>query len=255
MVDFFSAIPGVTPTTYLLLAVLSCLSGAMGVGAGLGGGVMLLAFMTTVFPPTILIPLHGAVLLGTNIGRAVLMFKHIRRDLLPAFSIGAVLGAILGANVVVNLPTAILQVVLGIFILYACWAPAPTSSTYTHKKFFGLGFGGTVLALFIGSSGVVIAPFVQKACADRHEFVGTQYSFMTLIHGLKIPVFGFLGFSLAAYIPLIAVMIVTAFLGSYLGRMLLKVMPEKLFKIIFRVTLIGLALRLLYTGIKNSNWI
>ena len=236
------------------MSVLSCLSGAMGVGAGLGGGVMLLAFMTTVFPPTILIPLHGAVLLGTNVGRTILMFKHIRQDLLPAFSIGAVLGAILGANVVVNLPTAILQVVLAVFILYACWAPAPASSTYSHKKFFGLGFGGTVLALFIGSSGVVIAPYVQKACDNRHEFVGTQYSFMTLIHGLKIPVFGFLGFTLAAYIPLIAVMIATAFLGSYLGRMLLKIMPEKLFKIIFRVTLTGLALRLLYTGIKNSNW-
>ena len=78
---------------------------------------------------------------------------------------------------------------------------------------------------------------------------------MTLIHGLKIPVFGFLGFTLAGYIPLIAVMIATAFLGSYLGRMLLTIMPEKLFRIIFRITLTGLALRLLYTGIKNFNWI
>lgn len=255
MIEWIGSVPDITATNFLLLSVLSCLSGAMGVGAGLGGGVMLLAFMTTVFPPTILIPLHGAVLLGTNVGRAILMFKHIRKDLLPAFSIGALLGAIFGANIVVNLPTAILQVVLGIFILYACWAPAPKSSAYSYPKFLGLGFGGTILALFIGSSGVVIAPYVQKACNDRYEFVGTQYSFMTLIHGLKIPVFGFLGFTLVEYIPLISVMIITAFLGSYLGRMLLKVMPESIFRIIFRVTLSALALRLLYTGIKNGNWL
>ena len=133
--------------------------------------------------------------------------------------------------------------------------PAPKSSAYSYPKFLGLGFGGTILALFIGSSGVVIAPYVQKACNDRYEFVATQYSFMTLIHGLKIPIFGFLGCTLVEYIPLISVMILTAFLGSYLGRMLLKIMPENIFRIIFRVTLSTLALRLLYTGVKNGNWL
>ncbi|MBK18356.1 MAG: hypothetical protein CMM52_05915 [Rhodospirillaceae bacterium] len=253
--EFLTSAADISTATFLLLCVLSCLSGAMGVGAGLGGGVMLLAFMTTIFSPAILIPLHGAVLLGTNIGRAILMFKFIRRDLLPAFGIGAILGAAVGANIVINLPTAILQVVLGCFILYVCWAPAPASSAYSHKKFFGLGFGGTILALFIGSSGVVIAPFVAKVCNDRHEYVGTQYTYMSLIHGLKILVFGFLGFTLAGYLPLILAMIATAFLGSYLGKMLLKVMPEKLFKIIFQVTLTALALRLLYAGLKDAGWI
>ncbi len=249
MFEIFTSIPGITGADFALLSFLSCLSGAMGVGAGLGGGVMLLAFMTTMFPPSILIPLHGAVLLGTNVGRAILMYKFIRRDLLPSFFFGAFLGAILGSNIIVNLPITILQVILSIFILYACWAPAPRSSTYSNKKLLGLGFIGTILALFIGSSGVVIAPFVAKACKDRHEFVGTQYCFMTVIHGLKMPVFGFLGFTLAAYIPLISVMIATAFIGSYLGRILLKFMSEKVFKIIFRITLTVLALRLLYTGL------
>ena len=183
----------------------------------------------------------------------ILMYKFIRRDLLPSFFIGALIGAILGSNIIVNLPIAILQIILSIFIFYACWAPAPRSSTHSNKKIFGLGFIGTILALFIGSSGVVIAPFVAKACKDRHEFVGTQYCFMTVIHGLKMPVFGFLGFTLAAYIPLISVMIATAFIGSYLGRILLKFMSEKVFKIIFRITLTVLALRLLYTGLTASS--
>ena len=100
MIEFFSITPEIDGWMFLFFTVLACFTAAFGVVAGLGGGVLLLAFMTTVFPPTILIPLHGAVLLGTNVGRAILMFKHIRKDLLPAFSIGALLGAIFGVGII-----------------------------------------------------------------------------------------------------------------------------------------------------------
>jgi uncharacterized membrane protein YfcA len=183
------------------------------------------------------------------------MRRHILKQLLPVFVVGAMAGAVLGGQLVVTLPTAILQVVLGLFILYACWAPKFTVRAYTHTKFFLIGFLGTLLGMFIGSSGTLIAPYVAAACPDRREFVATHSVFMTLIHGLKVVVFGVLGFSLGTYLPLIAAMIATAFFGSIFGRAVLNRLPEKVFRRIFQVVLTLLALRLMYTGIDNSGWL
>ena len=72
MIDVLDIVPGVTPWTFIGLTVLSFFTATFGVVAGLGGGVLLLAVMATIFPPATLIPLHGTVLLGTNVGRGYL---------------------------------------------------------------------------------------------------------------------------------------------------------------------------------------
>jgi uncharacterized membrane protein YfcA len=250
MIDFIDIVPGVTPWVFIGLTLLSFFTAAFGVVAGLGGGVLLLGVLAAVFPPAVLIPIHGAVLFGTNCSRVIVLWRHFQKQLLPLFVAGAVVGAIAGGQIVVALPTAVLQVVLGLFILYACWAPKISARAYSHTKFFLMGLIGTLLGMFIGSSGTLIAPYVAAACPDRRQFVATHSVFMTLIHGLKVVVFGALGFSLATYLPLIVAMIVTAFFGTLFGRSVLNRLPEAVFRRIFQVVLTVLALRLLYTGLR-----
>ncbi len=251
MIDILDIVLGVTPWVFVGLTVLSFFTAAFGVAAGLGGGVLLLGVMAAVFPPAVLIPIHGAVLLGTNCGRSIILWRHLQKQFLPLFVAGAVVGAIIGGRIVVALPTAILQVALGLFILYACWAPnLLTARAYSHTKFFLMGLIGTLLGMFIGSSGTLIAPYVAAACPDRRQYVATHTVFMTLIHGLKVVVFGALGFSLGTYLPLIIAMIATAFLGNIFGRAVLNRLPEQVFRRIFPVVLTLLALRLLYTGLS-----
>jgi len=252
MIEFLAAVPGVTPWEFIGLTALSFFTAAFGVVAGLGGGVLLLGVMAAVLPPAVLIPLHGAVLLGTNFGRSIILWRQILKPLLPIFFIGAVVGAMIGGQIVVALPTAILQVILGLFIVYVCWAPNFAARAYTHTKFFLMGLLGTLLGMFVGSTGVLIAPYVAAACPDRRQYVATHSVFMTLIHGLKVAVFGALGFSVGAYLPLVIAMIATAFFGNIFGREVLNHLPEKLFRRIFQVVLTILALRLLYTGL--SGW-
>ncbi len=223
--------------------------------AGLGGGVLLIGVLATIFPPAVVVPLHGAVLLGTNLGRAIMMRKEVLRHLLPAFMSGALLGAIIGGNVVVSLPIGILQTILGAFILYLCWFQPPAAMTYSPRKFFALGAGGTLLGFFVGASGSLMAPFVAAACPDRQQFVATHAFLMTFVHGLKILVFGFLGFAVADYLPLILPMIAMSIVGSWFGRIALRRMPEHLFRRIFQIVLSLLAVRLLWSGAEKSGWL
>ena len=251
MIDFLDLVPGVTPWVFAGLTVLSFFTAVFGVVAGLGGGVLLLGVMAAVFPPAVLIPIHGSLLFGT---RVIILWRHLQKQLLPLFVAGAVVGAVTGGQIVVVLPTTILQIVLGLFILYACWAPKFSARAYSHAKFFLMGLIGTLLGMFIGSSGTLIAPYVAAACPDRRQYVATHSVFMMLIHGLKVVVFGALGFSLGTYLPLIVAMIATALLGTIFGRSVLNRLPERVFRRIFQVVLTLLALRLLYTGVDNSDW-
>ena len=163
--EYLDIVPGITPWVFIGLTALSFFTSAFGVVAGLGGGVMLLAVMATIVPPTILIPLHGTVLFGTNVGRAIIMRRHFLRHLLPVFVVGAFLGAFIGGKIVVTLPTATLQVILGAFILYVCWGPKIAARAYSHTKFLLLGLVGTLAGMFVGSSGTLIAPYVAAAAA------------------------------------------------------------------------------------------
>ena len=65
--------PELSPWQAVAFYVLSFFTSAMTAAAGIGGGVVLLAIMATVYPPAVLIPVHGMVQLGSNGGRALLM--------------------------------------------------------------------------------------------------------------------------------------------------------------------------------------
>ncbi len=106
--------------------------------------------------------------------------------------------------------------------------------------------------MFVGATGTVLAPFIAAANPDRRAYVATLSVLMTIVHGLKIVVFGFLGFGFGEYLPLIIGMIAAAFFGNVFGQAILERMPEKLFRRIFQIVLTLLAIRLLYAGIDNA---
>lgn len=253
MIELLDSVPDISRWTFIGLAVLSFFTSAMGVVAGLGGGVLLIGVMATIFPPAVVIPLHGTVQFGTNISRGVLMRREVAWQLFPAFAVGAGAGAAVGGQLVVSLPTAVLQIVLGLFLLYVCWVPSPSlGRAYSAPKFFILGAAGSLLSMFVGATGTILSPFIRAASRDRHEYVATIAVLMALVHGLKAAVFGMLGFVFAAYLPLMLAMIATASLGNVFGRSVLKRMPERLFQRVFQIVLTLLSLRLFYAGLSNA---
>jgi uncharacterized membrane protein YfcA len=74
---------------------------------------------------------------------------------------------------------------------------------------------------------------------------------MTVQHALKIVVFGFAGFAFADWLPLIAMMIASGFLGTLYGTRMLESMPEETFKTWFRIGITVLALDLLRRGLAG----
>ncbi|MGB0575791.1 MAG: sulfite exporter TauE/SafE family protein [Alphaproteobacteria bacterium] len=240
--------------TTLTIAGFSALCGISFVGSfiaaslGLGGGLLVLAAMTLFLPPTVLIPIHAVVQIGSNGFRAFLMRRDILYSVIPAFVIGTLIGSWLGGLTIFALETWVLQAILGVFVLYATWAPKFKSSNPGPAKFFGCGVFGGFATMFVGGTGPLVAPFVNAACKERQQVVSTHASLMTFQHLFKVILFGVLGFAFGPYIPLLVGLVGFGVCGTIVGKKVLDKLPEKVFRIALQTILTLLAIRLLYAA-------
>jgi uncharacterized protein len=246
---YLSLGPGVTPVVFAALCAVSFIGSLSTAMLGLGGGVLMLGVLAVVFPPTVVVPLHGAIQLGSNLGRSVIMLPQVLWSILPAFAVGSVLGAFAGANVVLSLPLWLLQLVLAAFLLYMVWGPRVRGGTASAWKFFLLGSLGTFAAMFVGTTGPLMAPFVAAASPERQRVVATQGALMSFQHGLKILAFGVSGFAFAPYATLLVAMLGFGLAGTFVGSRLLLRLPEERFRLGFRIIMSLLALRLAWSAV------
>lgn len=243
--DFLET-PEIGPLLFSGLAAMSFATAFIGVYTGAAGGVMLLAVMATVMPPAAVIPVHTVVMLGSGVSRTLMMWRYVMRTTLLPFVFGAALGAALGARVFVSLPTSLLLGIVGAFILLVTWMPQLGRFGAERGRFLLLGFGTTFLGVFVSATGSLLAPFVASAAPDRRNHVATLGALMLITHIAKLAAFGFIGFAVGRFVPLMAAMIATGALGNWLGELALNRTAEQRFRLILQLVLTALALRLLW---------
>ena len=116
----------------------------------------------------------------------------------------------------------------------------------------GLGPISSVLTMFVGATGPFVQAVLLPLGLDPKRLIATHAVMMVGQHLLKVIAFGLLGVALVEWLPLIAAMIVSGFIGTVSGTKLLEKMPEHLFQIVLKILLTLIALDLLRraAGIK-----
>lgn len=233
-----------------LLVFASFFTSALTAAFGVGGGVAMLALMGLFLPVAALIPVHGAVQLGSNTGRAWRQRAHVRTDIAMPFLVGSLAGAVGGALLVMQLPDALLKVVLGLFVIAVTWTTIPGIDRLGRA---GLAVGSAAMALLtmlVGATGLLLSAFFAQILSDdRKALVATHAAGMTVQHSLKIVVFALAGFAFSAWLPLIAAMIASGYAGTIWGSRLLDRIPEEGFRRWFRIGLTVLALDMVRRGL------
>lgn len=244
---------GIEPWVGALLVVASAFTSALTASFGIGGGLAMLALMGIFVPVASLIPVHGVVQLGSNSGRAWHQRASVRMDVARPFIAGSLLGAVLGVFLVVQLPDALLKIVLGGFILLLTWMKVPGIHRLTRAGLAVASVGVAVLSMLVGATGPLVAVLLARFLDnDRKALVATSAVAMTTQHLLKIVVFGIAGFAFREWIPLVAAMILSGFVGTVYGSALLERMPEETFRRWFRICITVLALDLLRRGLMGA---
>lgn len=231
-----------------LLIAASLVTSFISAAFGIGGGFTLIALLALLLPPAALIPVHGIVQLGSNAGRVGIMLKKVVwRPILP-FVIGTVIGAGLGAMVVVQLPPWAVQLALGIFIIWVVFAKLPP----IQQRYILLGgLVSSFLTMFFGATGNFIAAMVKSMNLDPVPHVATHSLMMTFQHFVKVLIFGLIGFQFGPYMILIIGMLISGFIGTVIGSRFLTKAGGRYFKPVLNTILFLAAARLIWAGFEG----
>ncbi len=251
--DFFGT-PGIDTLAFFGLAAASFVTAFLGVFTGAAGGVMLLGLMALALPPAVLLPVHTVVMLGSGITRTMIMWRDVIRGTVLPFVAGAALGAVAGANVFIALPQSVLLLILGVFMLVVTWLPRLGRIGAERGRFAVLGFFATFLGVFVSATGSLLAPFLASHAPNRYKMVATMGALMTVTHIAKLAAFGFIGFAIGSYLPLMAAMIGAGAVGNWLGEVALHKTSEQRFRLLLQVILTLLALRLIWSAGVEAGW-
>ncbi|HUG62883.1 MAG TPA: sulfite exporter TauE/SafE family protein [Methylomirabilota bacterium] len=245
--------PEVSLAFAVLLALGSAATSALTAAFGLGGGIAMLALMSLGVPVAALIPVHGVVQLGSNIGRAVVQRRHIDWRTMGVFAAGSLVGAGIGALVVISLPEPVLKIGLSAFIAWAVFAPKPRlSARGSDALIAGGGVVSTFASMFFGATGPITMAVIATRGLVKHALVATFASAMVMQHSFKIAAFGSLGFDFRPWAPLLATIIFFGFLGTVFGSRVLDRIPDRWFMTGFRAVMILLAANLFVEGVRSA---
>lgn len=238
-------------TNAIILILSAGFTSFVSASMGIGGGLLLLIIMANIMPLAALIPVHGLVQLGSNVNRMVMTRQHIQMSIVGYFAIGAVIAALVASFVIVQLPLSLIELAIGIFVLAMVWGIKPQKRDLPKPLRILAGSVTTFLSMFIGATGPLVAAIIHSQRADKHQIVATFSTCMSLQHGLKMLVFGVVGFAFLPWLPLVIAMIVSGAIGTWIGLKLLNRFSANTFEWAFKGIITVLALRTLYSGAQG----
>ena len=245
---------------FAILLIASFLTSSISAVLGMGGGIILLGIMSIIIPEGyMVIALHGVIQLISNSTRTFVFRKHIKKNIINKFTIGALIGVLISILIILfitqhyNVNSAdeikvdFLKPIIGIFILWHLFFKKRIKKQNRKKKsFIYVGLIGGISSIFIGAIGPLIAPFFLKSELTKENIIANKAACQTITHLTKFPLFiYFFNVNYINELNTLFPLILAVYIGTNFGKKILHFIPEELFKKIFKYTLLIIALRLI----------
>lgn len=220
--------------TYLILFLSGVIAYIVSTLSGGGGAIIMLPIVGFYLSPQVVAPV---VNLGNMIGRParlILFWKYIQWDIVKFYVPSALLGAIVGGLIFVQLDSSWIQVVLGIFLLTTPLQFNMGKKKYSFKMkktyFIPLGFVVTLISTLFGATGAVLNPFYLNMGLVKEKMIATKTANSFLAGIAQIGSYAFLG-ALNGELWIWGLVIgLGAIIGNIIGKKLLHKMSELNFR-------------------------
>jgi len=251
-----------TLAVFVTLAIAALLTSMVSAVLGMGGGILLLAVMSSFMEHGDLIPTHAAVQIASNGTRVLAFLRDVDRGTFVRFIIGVIPGGCIGMLLLWSLgepheSEAYLKTLIGAFILVVTYLPRGkkgSGDAAAHWWDFPvMGLLAGTAALTVGAVGPLIAPIFARRNFVKDRLIATKAVCQLATHFMKIPAFIWLrNLDLSTLGPLALVMIVMVIPGTLIGKKFLQGISPRAFTIAYRVALTTAGLKvLLYDGIYH----
>lgn len=249
----------------IIIAVTSLLASLLTFFSGFGLGTILTPVFAIFFPIDLAIALTAVVHFLNNIFKLFLVGKHINKDILVKFGITAVIGAFLGAYLLMQLSglkpllsytindrifkvTLVKSAVALLIVLFALMEALPSLKNIQFAK-GQLPLGGFVSGFFGGLSGhqgALRSSFLIRYRLSKESFIATGISIACLVDITRLPVYfrKFEPEEIKNNLLILSLATLSAFLGAYTGSKLLHKTTLKSLQLLVTVMLFAIALLL-----------
>ena len=233
--------------------------------SGFGLGTLLTPLFMVFFPAELAIALTGVVHFFNNVFKLLLVGRHADREVLLRFGLPAVLAAIAGAWLLLNLSglqplfsyhafgkdIEVYPVKFTVSILLLFFAAMDLFPVFSRLQFGRdkLVVGGALSGFFgglSGNQGALRSAFLIKAGLTKEAFIGTAVVVSTLVDFSRLGIYasGFSHAGLGGQLHLVLCATLSGIAGSYLGNKLLKKVTLRFLQYSVAVLLMALALAL-----------
>jgi len=228
---------------YLILALTAFGASLLTFFSGFGLGTLLLPAFTIFFPVELAIALTGIVHFLNNLFKIALVGRYTNKPVLLRFGITSVLGALIGALVLMQLANTepIIVYYLGTHLCSVTWikltiavamiffavveiVPGLVKMQFAQDK---LPLGGLISGFFGGLSGhqgALRSAFLVKCNLTKESFIATGVMIACFVDITRLSVYSRSYFvaGITDHLPLLGVSVAAAFVGALLGSKLLK---------------------------------
>jgi uncharacterized membrane protein YfcA len=237
---------------FIILVAGSFIAAAFNAAFSIGGAMIILATTTTVLPIAAIVPLHSGLLIGSTFGRVAMFWRFIDWKIVSPFLIGSVIGTALGARTYFALPENAIAIAIAIVMMVAIWLPEISWRPKLKHPWAIVGFTHSLLSTLF-AYGAVLHSVILHTGLNRRQIVGTMAGCLSGMSVFKIFGYALFGFDYKPYIVLIIASVAASVAGTWVGKRLSEKLPEKGFRVVYRLLITVTALRLFYVALFSAD--
>ena len=216
-----------------------------------GGAMIILAVTSSVLPVWVVVPIHSTLLIGSTTSRALVFREHVEWRIAGPFLVGSAIAVALASRLYFELPETAIAIAIATVMLVAIWLPAISWRPRIRHPWAVVGFIHSFLSTLFAYGALLHAVILHTGLA-RRQVVGTMAAALTGMSVFKILGYSLNGFDYRPFAATIALSVLAAFAGTWVGKQVIDRISEATFRFVFRALVTLTAVRLLYVTIANA---
>lgn len=236
------------PKYFVWFMLLSLLAEVMGTVGGFGSSAFFVPIGNYFLDFKMVLGITAIFHLSSNISKLFLFKKGLDWKLVVRFGIPGVIGVVLGGFLSNMVPEGILGKGLGVFLIVMSliliiW-PHLTLKPTTGNAVAGGGISG-FMAGVVGTGGAIRGLTLSAFALEKDIFIATSAAIDLGIDASRTVVYflnGYIHTESLIYIPFL---LVIGLVGSYLGKLILDRISNRVFRLVVLVSLVGMGIVML----------
>jgi len=222
---------------YALFFILALIAEIIGTVSGFGSSILFIPMVAMFFDFKIVLGITAVFHVFSNVFKIFLFRKGVDRYVLLYLGIPAVISVVIGAVLTAYIPVKIIEMAMSVVVLAIAVYMIFNQRMAFSKSNTNLIVGGTVsgfLAGLVGTGGAIRGLTLAAFELEKNAFVATSAVIDLGVDASRAGIYIWNGYFQSEQIKLVPMLIVIAFVGSYIGKLIL----AKTSNVFFRYTVL-----------------